>query len=170
MTSPAPTAPGARLVTLTGSELVPVIAGGPIQQVTTVQAIANLAGTASFPSIAALNTVGAGTLTAAGIIGKIVTRGGSQSNTSFTDTTATGAQLDAALSNPQVGEAWDFTYQNTTNANATIAAGASGVTVSGVTLVPAGATARWLVTRTAAATYTIVGVSLTYPSAVMQLR
>lgn len=43
MTAPSPTAPGARRVTPTGTELVPLIAGGPIQQVATAQSIANLA-------------------------------------------------------------------------------------------------------------------------------
>ena len=49
MTAPAPTAPGAVLVIPTGTELVPIIAGGPIQQVATAQAIANLAGGSAGP-------------------------------------------------------------------------------------------------------------------------
>jgi hypothetical protein len=42
MTAPSPTAPGARLITPTGSELVPVIAGGPISQIMTAQSVADL--------------------------------------------------------------------------------------------------------------------------------
>jgi hypothetical protein len=157
MAAPAPTAPGARLVTLTGSELIPVIAGGPIQQVATAQSIANLAGTGSQSVITALNTVGAGTITAAGIVGRVTTRGGSQSNAAFTDTTVTAAAIIAALSNPTIGESFRWTYQNTTNATATLQGGV-GVTVSGVTKVPAGTSADFLVTYTAANTVTIVGV------------
>ncbi len=113
------------------------------------------------PKITALNTVGAGTITAAGIVGGITVRGGAQSNTAFTDTTATGAQLEAALSNPGIGQSWVWTYQNTTDANATLQAGATGVTLSGITLVYSKTTARFLVTRTAANTYTVVGFEQT---------
>jgi hypothetical protein len=154
---------------LTGNEVLQVTgiaAGGAPSgqsQQTTTGAIANLAGSGSKLVITALNTVGAGTITAAMIIGGIVARGGTQSNTAFTDTTATGAQLDAALTNPAVGQSWIFTYENTTDANATLSAGASGVTLSGISVVYSKTTARFLVTRTAAATYTIVGFEQTVP-------
>lgn len=157
-------APGAVLVTPKGSDLIPIIATGPIEQVCSAQSLANLAGTGNYPVNTPLNTVGAGTITAAGIVGRVTVRGGSQANAAFTDTTATGAQLEAALTNPQAGEAWEWKYENTTNANATLQAGASGVTLSNITLVPAGATATYLITRTAANTYTILGIGLTYPS------
>lgn len=113
--------------------------------------------------ITALNTVGAGTITAAGIVGGITKRGGSQSNTAFTDTTATGAQIEAVLTDLSVGESWIWSYQNTTNANATLQAGATGVTLSGITVVYSNTTASFLVTRTAANTYTIVGFEQTAP-------
>ena len=148
---------------LNGTELVTVDNGGATIGYATTQQIANLAGAGTPSVITALNTVGAGTISAAAIVGKFVTRGGSQANVAFADTTTTGALLDAALADPQIGQSWEFTYQNTTNAAATLGGGV-GVTVSGITVIPGGTTARYLLTRTAAATYTIVGVEQTVPS------
>ena len=110
------------------------------------------------PLATALNTVGAGTILAAGIAGGTTARGGAQSGTAFTDTTDTAALIIAALANPTIGQALVWIYQNNTNAQATIAGGA-GVTVSGVTIVPANGWAKFLVTYTAAATVTVVAVS-----------
>lgn len=107
-------------------------------------------------SITTLSTVGAGTITGAGIAGAITSRTGSQSATPFTDTTDTAANIIAAQANAHVGMSWEYLYQNTTNATATLTGG-TGVTVSGITSVPAGKTARYLVTYTAAATITMVG-------------
>ncbi len=103
---------------------------------TTTAEIAGLAsGGSTSIAIGALATVGAGTLTAALINGKIVARSGSQSATAFTDTTGTADAIIALLPNgasTTVGTAYGFTYQNTTNAPATLTGG-SGVTVSGAT-------------------------------------
>lgn len=106
----------------------------------------------------ALSTVGAGTITAAMLNGGVVTRGGAQTSTPFTDTTDTAALIIAGLSNPAVGRSYEVTYDNTTNAAATITGG-TGVTVSGLTIVPANTWARFLVTYTAAATVTMVGIA-----------
>lgn len=114
---------------------------------------------ANGPSATALNTVGAGTITAAGIIGGVTTRGGAQSATAFTDTTATAALVIAALPNAAIGQSWEWTYQNNTDGAATISGG-TGVTVSGITIVPKNSWARYLVTYTAAATLTIVGEAM----------
>lgn len=108
--------------------------------------------------VTTLSTVGAGTITAAGIAGAITNRTGSQSGTPFTDTTDTATAIIAAQPNAHIGVSWEYTYQNTTNAVATLTGG-SGVTVSGITAVNAGYTARYLVTYTAAATITMVGFS-----------
>ncbi len=108
--------------------------------------------------ITALSTVGAGTITAAGIVGGISSRTGSQSGSPFTDTTATADLIIAAKPNAAIGQSWEYTYQNTTNAVATITGG-TGVTVSGITAVNAGYSARYLVTYTAASTITMVGFS-----------
>ncbi len=113
----------------------------------------------------ALNTVGAGTVTAAGINGGFTIRGGSQSNTAFTDTTDTAANIISG--NPglvgKIGTSFLYYYRNTTNANATLSGG-TGVTVSGVTVVPGGTWALYLVTYTAAATITMVGVASANPT------
>src|SRR5262249_22635933 len=115
--------------------------------------------------LTALNTVGAGTITAAGIAGGITTRGGSQSNTAFTDTTDTADNIIAAIPNARIGMSFLYYYRNTTNANATIAGG-TGVTVSNITVVPGGCVACFLVTYTAASTVTVAGVWITAPNVV----
>lgn len=145
-------------------QVVPVQANGQptaaLQQVTT-QDVANLsAGGSTSTLITALNTVGAGTITAAGIYGKITARGGTQSGAAFTDTTDTAANIIAALpTGAVVGTAFKYTYENTTNAAATLTGG-TGVTVSGVTVVPAGQWAEFLVTYSAANTITMVGYEM----------
>lgn len=106
--------------------------------------------------ITTISTVGAGTLTAAGLVGGVISRTGSQTATPFTDTTATADLILAAQATPHIGLAWEVTYQNTTNAVATLAGG-TGVTVSGITVVPAGKTVRYLLTYTATSTMTMVG-------------
>ena len=156
----APSAPGAKVLqSLTGSELVQIINAGPVQTVASVALIAALASSGNFDSITALSTVGAGTITAAGIADGFTSRTGSQSNTAFTDTTDTAAALVGVV-DPVVGQSWLWAYQNTTDANATLAGG-SGVTVSGITVVPAKTTAFFLVTYTALNTFTIVGYAQT---------
>lgn len=115
------------------------------------------------PTLGALNTVGAGTLTAALIAGGLTARGGAQSATAFADTTDTAANIIAAC--PQlvnkIGTAMMFTYQNTTNAPATLGGG-TGVTVSGTTVIPANSSVTYLVSYTAAATITMVGLGVQY--------
>lgn len=107
-----------------------------------------------------LNTVGAGTITGAGIAGTITSRQGAQSATAFTDTTDIAANIIAAQLNAHIGDSWYWIYQNTTNAPATIQGG-TGVTVSVVTVVPANSSAQYLVTYTAAATITMAGLGVT---------
>lgn len=106
----------------------------------------------------ALTTVGAGTITGAGIAGKVTTRSGAQTGTPFTDTTDTAANIIIGQPNAHVGDSWEYVYQNNTNAVATITGG-TGVTVSGITSVLPNMSARYLVTYTAAATVTMVGLS-----------
>lgn len=111
-------------------------------------------------SATGLNTVGAGTITAAGIAGTITSRSGAQSATAFTDTTDTAANIISAQFNAHIGDSWYYIYQNTTNAPATITGG-TGVTVSSVTVIPANSSAQYLVTYTASATITMVGLGVT---------
>ncbi len=112
--------------------------------------------------ITALSTVGAGTITAAGITGQYTQRTGAQLSAAFTDTTATANLLTAALpSGAGVGTSFPWTYTNLTNAPATISGG-SGVTVSTITVIPPNSFAKYLVTYTAASTYTFVGTEQGY--------
>lgn len=112
------------------------------------------------PQATALATVGAGTITAAGIAAGITTRSGSQSSTPFTDTTDTATAIVAAqlATQGRVGASFQYVYVNNTNAVATLTGGV-GVTVSGVTALPPNSWAKFLVTYTAATpTVTIVGI------------
>lgn len=127
-------------------------------------AISDAIGTTT-PAVGSLSTVGAGTITAVLINGGIVSRSGSQSNTAFTDTTDIATAIVAG--NPgligKVGASVLFWYQNATNANATLTGG-TGVTVSGITVVPAGGAVLYVVTQTAANVLTMVGVMQTNPN------
>lgn len=155
--------------TLTGNETLEVLGQNPSGVpaastfTTTTQLIANLAAGGNLTTvITALTTVGAGTITAAGIAGKITNRGGTQI-AAFTDTTATAAAIIAALpAGAQViGDSFSYTYMNNTVFPATITGGV-GVTVSGVTVVPANSWVRYLFTYTAANTMTAVGYEQGY--------
>lgn len=110
-------------------------------------------------AITTLSTVGAATITGAGIASGITNRTGSQSGTPFNDTTDTASNIIAADLNSHIGDSWEWVYVNTTNAASTISNG-TGVTVSGITVVPAGYVVRYLVTYTAAATVTIAAISV----------
>lgn len=109
-------------------------------------------------AVTALATVGAGTITAAGIAGGVSARGGAQSATAFTDTTATADLIIAAVPGAAIGQSWEWTYRNNTDGPATITGG-TGVTVSGNTLVQPNSWVRYLVTYTAASTITIASVA-----------
>lgn len=150
-------------VTLTGNVLIPPYSDGfylvtitSPTAVTIFQVATGPISTVNPSVITTLSTVGAGTITAAGIAGGITSRTGAQSATPFTDTTATAALIAAAVPNLAVGQAFRYTYQNTTNATATITGGV-GVTVSIITAVPAGYSASYLLTYTATNTFTMVG-------------
>ncbi len=140
------TVTSATAVTLTHMSTVPIATGT----------------TLTSPAITTLCTVGAGTLLVANFTGGYTVRAGSQSGTPFTDTTDTATNIlaaNATLVN-KIGTAVPYYYSNTTNAVATLTGG-TGVTVSGITAVPAGEVATYLITYTAAATLTMVGIGLT---------
>lgn len=112
-------------------------------------------------SSTALSTVGAGTITAAGINSGLTTRTGSTA--AFTDTTDTATNIlagNAGLVN-KIGTSFVYTYVNNTVAVATITGG-TGVTVSGITAVAANSWAKYLITYTAAGTITMVGIEQGY--------
>jgi hypothetical protein len=106
-------------------------------------------------SEATLTTVGAGTITAAMLLSGDVLRSGPTG--AFTDTTSTAALLQAAWKGA-ASDSFQFTYKNTTNFDATLAAG-SGVTMSGNTIVPANSWARFLVVWTGTNTATIYWIA-----------
>lgn len=148
---------------LSGNELLQVqgitSSGLPSGQTfqTNTQAIADLFGTVPDQFVTALNTVGAGTLTATGMTGGFISRGGAQLSAPFTDTTDTANNIIAAISGAIVTDSFLFTYQNLTNAVATISGG-SGVTVSVFTVIPPNSFGTYLVTYTATSTVTAAGV------------
>lgn len=144
---------------LDGTELVDVDTGGPVKVRVTTGAIADLATLVSNNiGITAINTVGAGVLTAAGIVGGIIQRGGAQSATPFSDATATAALIIAALpSGAPVGTSFTFIVANTTDAAETITAGV-GVTLSGTMIVPKLTWAQYVLTVTSATAVSITEV------------
>lgn len=116
----------------------------------------------SDPQTTALTTVGAGTITAAGIFSGLTLRGGTQV-AAFTDTTDTAANIITLINagSAIVGQSVFYTYVNNAVFPATITGG-TGVTVSGILAVPANSWVKYLVTFTAAATVTVVGVEQGY--------
>lgn len=151
---------GNEVLQVTGVTATGLPSGQSLQ--TTTQAIGSMGGFASTnQSITALNTVGAGTITAAGIAGRYTARGGAQASAAFTDTTDTANAITLALPagvSTAVGTSFRYLYQNNTNAVATLAGG-SGVTISVITVVPPNSFADYLFTYTAVSTYTMVGVA-----------
>lgn len=157
------------MVTLTGNEILEVqgIAGNGLPSGQTflcsTEDIANLAATdTNNRVITALSTVGAGTITAAGIIGQYTQRTGAQLSAAFTDTTDTANAIAAALpTGAGTGTSFPWTYTNLTNAPATLAGG-SGVTVSAITVIPPNSFANFLWTRTGTSAFTAVGTEQGY--------
>lgn len=114
------------------------------------------------PSATSITTVSNGTLAAAAFVGGLISRGGAQSGTAFTDTTDTASAIIAACANlvNKIGTSMLVEYSNTTNAAATITGG-SGLTVSGVAVIPPNTIGQFLLTYTAANTMTMVGLGVT---------
>lgn len=142
---------------LTGAERVSVDAGQAQNATVTTQQIANLAGSDAAPTITAITTAGAGTLTAAGLVGRVINRTGPTAD--FTDTTDTVANIIAALPNAYVGQAFFVDIKNNSSWQQTIA-GATSVTVSGITVIPSLMEGRFLVVLTSLTAIAITGISL----------
>ena len=100
----------------------------------------------------AIATVGAGTLTAAALVGAIITRSGSTA--AFTDTTDTAANIIAAMNSPIIGNSWTVRIVNTTAFTETLAGG-TGVTIVGKEVVVGGGYQDYIVTFTSPTTITI---------------
>lgn len=108
-----------------------------------------------------LTTVGAGTLTAALLLGGDILRSGPTG--AFTDTTDTAALIQAAWSGGQSGVSSQLTYQNNTAFAATIAGG-TGVTISGNPVVGPNQWARFLMVWAGVNTVTLYNISQGYLS------
>ncbi len=157
------------MVALTGNEILEVTGitstGLPSGQTLTctTEDIANLAALDTTNRvITTLSTVGAGTITAAGIVGQYTQRTGAQLSAAFTDTTDTANAIAAALpAGAGTGTSFPYTYTNLTNAPATLAGG-SGVTISILTVIPPNAFGKYLFTRTGTSAFTMVGTEQGY--------
>lgn len=103
----------------------------------------------------AISTAGAGTLTAAGLLGGVITRTGPSA--AYSDTTDTAALITAAwtggLSATRI-----FRILNDTAFPETILGG-TGVTVTGIIVVPPNSVGEFLMTYTSAAAVAIYGLS-----------
>lgn len=102
---------------------------------------------------AVTGTVG-GTLTAAAIVGGIITRTGPTA--AYTDTTDAAAAIIAAMNSQIVGNSWALRLINDTAYAETVAAG-TGVTLSGNTIVPPNSWVEFQVTYSAAGAITMYG-------------
>lgn len=154
-------------VTLAGISVVPIgttlMCIGTVTSATTV----TLAGQSVFTSVytiatptevnTAITTVGAGTLTAAGIAGGLITRTGPTA--AYTDTTDTAVAIVAAVANAYVGQSFELNIKNSVNFTETLAAGV-GVTLSGITQAPPLTVLRLLVTFTSLTAVAIRGIGV----------
>lgn len=101
-------------------------------------------------------TVGAATLTAAAILGGLITRTGVQV-AAWTDTTDTAANIIAATLNQSVGSSFLLRIVNP-SAYADTLSGGTGVTLSGAGIVAPYSTLELLVTIASATTVTMYGI------------
>jgi hypothetical protein len=170
LTAFAETLSGGAGVTMTGNTVVPANSVYIAMMSYTGPATMSLVGLATVPfdlgaleANTAISTVGAGTLTAAGIVGGVITRSGSTA--AYSDATDTAANIIAALPNANVGQSWEFSIVNTVAFAETITAG-SGVTLSGLAgPIPGNATGRYLVSYTGASAVTMQLISVVYNAA-----
>ena len=114
------------------------------------------------PQTSALNTVGAGTILAAGINAGYTIRGGTQTG-AFTDTTDSLANIVAGVSalTNAFGTSVEWTYVNNTTYPATLA-GATNVVFTGQTVIPANSWAKYLITNVSGTSITVVCIAAGY--------
>jgi len=108
-------------------------------------------------AVTPITTVGAGTLTAAAMVGGVITRSGSTAT--YTDTTDTATAIVGAISNAQVNTCFRLTVDNNVAYVDTIAAG-TGVTLSGATAVAASTYRDYVgcITNVTTPTVTLYGI------------
>lgn len=119
------------------------------------------AGIISNPQSSALVTVGAGAITVAGMNAGITNRGGTQT-AAFADTTDTAANIIAGVQGlSAIGASQFWAYVNNTVFPATITAG-SGVTITGMAIIPANSWIEYLITYTGAGAITLLAIEAGY--------
>lgn len=146
---------GIALATLNGTETVVVGTASPQITTATTQQIAALGSAGKQTANTNITTVGNGTLTAAAIDGRLITRSGSVA--AFTDTTDTAAAIIAAISNPFVGQSFQLEIINNTLFTQTLANGLN-VTLSGISVIPGASWLRVLVTLTSLTAVSMYGI------------
>lgn len=124
---------------------------------TTTGAIAALAAATVLPPVVntAITTSVGGTITAAGIVGGLITRSGPTA--AFSDATDTALAIVAALAAYVANESAYLTIKNTTAFFETITAGA-GVTLTGSVIIPPFSSSRYLVTINSATAVTLLHI------------
>ncbi len=124
---------------------------------TTTSAIAALAAATVLPPVVntAISTAVGGTLTAAAIVGGLITRTGPTAV--FSDATDTAVAIVAALAAYVANESAYLSIKNTTAFAQTITAGA-GVTLTGSVIIPPNSVGRYLVTITSPTAVTLLHV------------
>lgn len=151
-------------MSLTGNEIIFVqgvdALGRPAattEQTTTGQIAALANGDVTSEKNTNITTVGNGTLTGPALAGGVITRSGPTG--AYTDTTATGAQIYAAVGSI-TGVSFFTEIKNTTAFAQTIAAG-SNVTLPASVIIPANSVGRYLVTVDSSTAATFVHVRTT---------
>lgn len=154
--------PGAKFLTpdqISANMMIPILAG-PLSTAVSVENLGQYFELSNDVQNTAIATAGAGTLTAAALIGGLITRTGPVAD--YTDTTATGAQILAAWgSDTPVGATRLVTIKNMVAFTETLAAGASGVTLAGLTVIPGLSVGTFLLKQDTAGAFTLTGISVT---------
>lgn len=109
----------------TGAELVPVVTNGAVNAYLTSAQIGSLSGGGISQDIlnTPITTVGNGTLTAAGLLGGLITRTGPVA--AYTDTTDTAAAIVTAIGSFHLGATFPIIIKNATAFVQTLSAGAN---------------------------------------------
>lgn len=118
--------------------------------------VAALAKNNPAPVVTNIATAGAGTLTAAGILGGVINRSGP--TTSYTDTIDTAANIIAALPSGTPTSAGYYTFVKNTTAFAETLAAGTGITLNGLTVIPPNSTGVLLVQYVSSTAVTVTGI------------
>lgn len=160
MTARVPGAVNLDASELTSDMIVPLAMTSPRNGQTTLGDMAQFFELSNDVQNTAITTVGDGTLTAAALIGGLITRTGPTA--AYTDTTATGAEILAAWgADTPVGATRLVTIKNMVAFTETLAAGASGVTLAGLTVIPGLSVGTFLLKQDTAGAFTLTGISVT---------